>query len=64
MDGPDMVNRLVHGRGKLTKLIGYTFFDRITLKEKVKKRLAEHKFLLRVTTKLYHGWKKIKRRRP
>lgn len=64
MDGPDMVNRLVYGRGKLTKLIGYTFFDRITLKEKVKKRLAEHKFLLHVTTKLYHGWKKIKRRYP
>jgi len=64
MGGPDVVNRLLHNRGKLTKLIAYTLFDRITLKEKVKKQLAKRKFLLRVTTKVYHAWKKLKHRSP
>ena len=64
MGPPDVVNRLVNNRGKLTKLIGYTLFDRITLKEKVKKQLSTHKFLLQITTKVYHRWKKMKHRNP
>jgi len=60
MNGPDMVNRLLYNRGKLTKLIGYALFDRITLKEKVKNQLSSHKFFLRITTKAYRSWKKIR----
>jgi hypothetical protein len=63
LSGPDMVNRLLYKRGKLTKLLGYILFDRVTLKEKVKKRLANHNFLLRVTTRAYQVWKKLKRGR-
>lgn len=64
MDGPDVVNRLLYKRGKLTKFIGYALFDRITLKEKVKKQLSNHKFLLGISTKVYYAWKKIKHRNP
>jgi len=63
LSGPEMVNRLLYKRGKLTKLLGYILFDRVTLKEKVKKRLANHNFLLRVTTRAYQVWKKLKRGR-
>jgi hypothetical protein len=55
------VDSLVWNRGKLTKLLVYSLFDRKTLKEKVKKKLKNHSFLFRLCRKGYHGLRKIYR---
>lgn len=53
------VSNLLYNRGKLTKLLIYSLFDRRTLKEKVKKKLTKHPLLFQFCRKGYKGLKRL-----
>lgn len=55
----DMIQGILVNRGKLTKVITYAVFDRKTLKEKVKNKLANKPYILRFCRVSYKSLKRI-----